>query len=177
MDILKDVIVYTLPDNIRGRSISTNIIPTVCNLKNTIKKLVLVNGDYSQLKQWERRSYQAYHLDVITSELLIVSTERQIELIKSRILNIDPKEIGASCIDIYLVAFIAENYGPSKKIFFDYIKSSGISDKDNTAQAIWQVGKGDGVYLGLLNEDGTVNDWSFFTSWINGDNNNSETLV
>jgi hypothetical protein len=177
MDILKDLIVYTLPDNIRGRSISTNIIPTVCNLKNTIKKLVLVNGDYSQLKQWERRSYQAYHLDSIKSELLIASTERQIELIKFHILNIHPKEIGASCIDIYLVAFVAENYGPSKKIFFDYIKSSGISDKDNTAQAIWQVGKGDGIYLGLLNEDGTVKDWSFFTTWINGENNNSETLV
>lgn len=177
MDILKDLIVYTLPDNIRGRSISTNIIPTVCNLKNTIKKLVLVNGDYSQLKQWERRSYQAYHLDSIKSELLIASTERQIELIKTHILNIHPTEIGASCIDIYLVAFVAENYGPSKKIFFDYIKSSGISDKDNTAQAIWQVGKGDGVYLGLLNEDGTVKDWSFFTSWINGENNNFETLV
>jgi hypothetical protein len=177
MDILKDLIVYTLPDNIWGRSISTNIIPTVCNLKNTIKKLVLVNGDYSQLKQWERRSYQAYHLDSIKSELLIASTERQIELIKSHILNIHPKEIGASCIDIYLVAYVAENYGPSKKIFFDYIKSSGISDKDNTAQAIWQVGKGDGVYLGLLKEDGTIKDWSFFTTWINGDNNNSDTLV
>jgi hypothetical protein len=177
MDILKDLIVYTLPDNIRGRSISTNIIPTVCNLKNTIKKLVLVNGDYSQLKQWERRNYQAYHLDSIKSELLIVSTERQIELIKSHILNIEPKEIGASCIDIYLVAYVAENYGPSKKIFFDYIKSSGISDKDNTAQAIWQVGKGDGVYLGLLNEDGTVKDWSFFTTWINSENDDIETLV
>jgi hypothetical protein len=70
------------------------------------------------------------------------------------------------------VAYVAENYGPGKNIFFDYIKSSGISEKDNTAQAIWQVGKGDGIYLGLLNEDGTVMDWSFFTSWINEEANN-----
>jgi hypothetical protein len=168
MDIKKDIIVYTLPDNIRGRSIQTNIIPTVCNLKNMLKKLVMVNGDYKQLKQWEKRSYQSYHIDKIKDELLTVSNEEGIQILKSHILSFHPKELGASCVDIYLVAYVAENYGPGKNIFFDYIKSSGISEKDNTAQAIWQVGKGDGIYLGLLNEDGTVRDWSFFTTWLEG---------
>jgi hypothetical protein len=176
MDIVKDIIMYTLPDNIRGRSISNNIIPTVCNLKNTINKLMSVNGAYSQLKQWEKRSYQAYHLVNIQDELLRASSEERIELIRSQILNLHPKDLGASCVDIYLVAYVAENYGPGKKLFFDYIKSSGISEKDNTAQAIWQVGKGDGIYLGLLNEDGTVKDWSFFNAWINSENN-LETFV
>jgi hypothetical protein len=169
MDIRNDVVLYVLPDNLRGRSISTNIIPTVCNLKNMLEKVISVDGDYSKLKQWEKRSYQAYHIDKIQSELLTASPENRRKIILSHILNIHPKELGASCIDIYLVAFVAENYGPGKKIFFDYIKSSGISDKDNTAQAIWQVGKGDGIYLGLLNKDGTVLDWNFFTSWIDGD--------
>ena len=38
--------------------------------------------------------------------------------------------------------------------------------KKNSAQAIWQVGKGDGVYLGILNLDGTVKDWNFINKWI-----------
>jgi hypothetical protein len=166
MDIKKDIIVYTLPDNIRGRSIHTNIIPTVCNLKNMLKKLIMVNGDYDQLKQWEKRSYHSYHIGKIKNVLLTVSEEEGIKFLKSHILSFHPKELGASCVDIYLVAYVAENYGPGKNIFFDYVKSSGISEKDNTAQAIWQVGKGDGIYLGLLNEDGTVRDWSFFTTWL-----------
>ncbi|MBH0160451.1 hypothetical protein [Fictibacillus sp. 26RED30] len=166
MDIKKDIIVYTLPDNIRGRSIRTNIIPTVCNLKNLLKKLVMVNGNYGQLKQWAKRSYQSYHIDKIKADLLTVSDEEGIPLLKSHILSLHPKELGASCVDIYLIAYVAENYGPGKNIFFDYIKSSGISEKDNTAHAIWQVGKGDGIYLGLLNKDGTVRDWSFFTTWL-----------
>ncbi|ANC79388.1 hypothetical protein ABE65_012310 [Fictibacillus phosphorivorans] len=177
MNIKKDIILYTLPDTIRGRSIHTNIIPTVCNLKNMLKKLSTVNGDYYQLKQWEKRSYQSYHINNIKDKLLTISDEEVIQLLKSHILSFHPKELGASCVDIYLIAYVAENYGPGKNIFLDYIKSSGISEKDNTAQAIWQVGKGDGIYLGLLNEDGTVMDWSFFTTWINGNNDNSETLV
>ncbi|MCQ6282229.1 hypothetical protein [Bacillus sp. EB600] len=39
-----------------------------------------------------------------------------------------------------------------------------------TAQAIWQVGKGDGVYLGILTEDGSIKDWNFFAQWIKGNN-------
>lgn len=38
---------------------------------------------------------------------------------------------------------------------------NGITDKSNSAQAIWQVGKGDGTYLGVLNDDGSVKDWGF----------------
>ena len=44
-----------------------------------------------------------------------------------------------------------------------------ISDKPGSAQAIWQVGKGDGVYLGILNEDGMVKDWDFIKLWIHVD--------
>ncbi|MPM58076.1 hypothetical protein SDC9_104905 [bioreactor metagenome] len=32
--------------------------------------------------------------------------------------------------------------------------------------AIYNVGKGDGVYLKILNEDGTVRDWGFMKQWI-----------
>ena len=53
---------FQLPDNLRGRSIDVKVIPTVCNLENMLKKLSDVNGDFSQLKQWERRSYKPAHI-------------------------------------------------------------------------------------------------------------------
>jgi len=65
--IKKEAIVdsISLPSSLRGRSIHENVIPTVCNLKNMLNKLILVNGDYSQLKQWEKRAYKAYQIDKI----------------------------------------------------------------------------------------------------------------
>ncbi len=79
-----------------------------------------------------------------------------------------PLDFGASVIDIYLVAYVSENFGTGREVFYEYIKDHGISDKINSAQAIWQVGKGDGVYLGILNEDGTVKDRNFVREWIYG---------
>jgi hypothetical protein len=32
---------------------------------------------------------------------------------------------------------------------FDYVLKNGITDKQNSAHTIWQVGKGDGTYLGV----------------------------
>ncbi|WP_197282639.1 hypothetical protein [Bacillus sp. FJAT-18017] len=157
-----------LPGNLRGRSIHIKVIPTVCNLKNMLIKLEEVNGDYSQLKQWEKRSYKAYQIEKIKPALLKASPLERKLLIKQHILNEDPNDLGASCIDIYLVAYVAETFGPGKERFFRYIKESGISDEANTAQAIWQVGKGDGVYLDLLHDDGPIKDWEFFRRWIQG---------
>jgi hypothetical protein len=33
--------------------------------------------------------------------------------------------------------------------------------------AIYQVEKGDGVFLRILNNDGTVKDWEFMYKWVN----------
>ena len=88
------------------------------------------------------------------------------QTIRKHILDGEPSEFGASCIDIYLVGYVSENYGKGKQSFFEYVKKNNISDKDNSAQAIWQVGKGDGVYLGILNDDGTIKDWDFIKEWL-----------
>lgn len=157
-----------IPSDLRGRNLHTNIIPTVCNLKNLINKLKTVNGDYKQLKQWEKRSYQAYLIDSIKEEILSTTIDENIEIIKKHILQNNPNDLGASCIDIYLVAYVAETYGAGKDIFFEYVLENKITDKENSAQAIWQVGKGDGVFLGILNEDGSIHDWNFFVQWIKG---------
>jgi hypothetical protein len=159
---------FTLPRNLRGRSIHMKVIPMVCNLKNMINKLEAVHGDNQQLKQWEKRSYKAYQIEIIKRALLSSSSEQRPNLIKHHILTTDPNDLGASCLDIYLVAYVAETYGTGRLTFFEYIKKSGISEKENTAQAIWQVGKGDGVYLGVLNDDGSIRDWAFFSQWVGG---------
>lgn len=61
---------FELPNNLRGRSIYTKVIPTVCNLDNMLGKLAELHGDISQLKQWEKRSYQAYRIEDIKSMIL-----------------------------------------------------------------------------------------------------------
>jgi predicted house-cleaning noncanonical NTP pyrophosphatase (MazG superfamily) len=169
----------TLSENLRGRSIHLNVIPTVCNLPNMLDKLESVQGDVSKLKQWEKRSFQAYRIDQIKLPILNGTSENRKSLIKEHILNSDLNNLGASCIDIYLVAFVAEKIEPGKKAFIKYVLDYGITDKLNSAQAIWQVGKGDGVYLDLLNEDGSIKDWNFFAQWITGKGQlmNGKTLV
>ncbi|MEW9053047.1 MAG: hypothetical protein AB2392_17940 [Neobacillus sp.] len=160
---------FSLPSNLRGRSIHQNIIPTVCNLKNMLDKLVSLQGNEALLKQWEKRSYKAYQIEKIKLAVMIACTkENRVQLIKQHILHGDPNDFGASCIDIYLVAYVAETHKPGKQAFFEYVLKNGISEKENTAQAIWQVGKGDGTYLGVLNDDGSVKDWSFFEQWVMG---------
>jgi len=160
---------YNLPDNLRGRSISVKVIPTVCNLENMLHKLVDVGGDFAQLKQWEKRSYKAYCIDDIKDRILNSLAYEWKVIVRENILSKRPSDLGASAIDIYLVAYVAETYGAGKDVFFDYIKNIGISDKINSAQAIWQVGKGDGVYLEILENDGKVRDWDFMMKWVEGE--------
>jgi hypothetical protein len=155
-----------LPDNLRGRSILEKVIPTVCNLKNMLEKLNMVNGDPRLLKQWERRSYEAYQIERVKAKILKSKREDWKNIIRDHILSLEPQEIGASCIDIYLVAYVSENHGSGKDRFFQFIKDKGISQEENSARAIWQVGKGDGVFLGLLDSDGNVKDYEFFKYWI-----------
>lgn len=170
--MLKDVFTkddftdYKLPNHLRGRSIHCKVIPTVCNLKNMLIKLVEVHGDFSQLEPWQKRSYKAYRIDEIKDEIIYSNQERWSEIIRQHILNERPSDFGANCIDIYLVAYAAQTYGVGKNKFFEYVKENGISEKDKSAQAIWQVGKGDGVYLNILNTDGTIKDWNFIRRWV-----------
>jgi len=61
---------------------------------------------------------------------------------------------------------VVETHGGGRQNLIQYVKDNGISDKENSAKAIWQVGRGDGEYLGVLNDDGSVKDWDFFARWI-----------
>ncbi|MBL1411426.1 hypothetical protein [Sphingobacterium faecale] len=54
--------------------------------------------------------------------------------------------------------------------FIAFVKESGITEKDLSGSAIWQVGLKDGIYMGILKEDGSVLDWEFINRFCgNGD--------
>lgn len=162
-----DNLKVVLPNQLRGRSLDTKVIPMLCQLKTTLNHLVELKGDASMLKQWEKRCYRAYGLGEIQDLILESYPEDWPEIIKEHILRKDVQDLGASCIDIYLVAYVTETLGVGKETFIQYIKSVGISEKDNTASAIWKVGKADGSYLGVLNGDGSIRDINFFRQWTN----------
>ena len=158
-----------LPDNLRGRNIHSKVIPTMCNLKNMLDKLTEVRFDYNKLKQWEKRCYNAYAIEEIKYDLKSSDRYQWVHYIRSHILSKNPMDMGASCMDIYLVAYVAENFGIGKEMFFKYMRDKNISHKENTLNAIYRVGKGDGVFLDILNNDGTIKDWKFVLQWINSE--------
>jgi len=157
-----------MPDNLRGRSIYNNVIPTVCNLKNMLVKLKELHGNVSLLKQWEKRSYDSYRIDKVKIKIHNSRKEDWKEIIRNHILQEHPSDFGASCIDIYLVAYVSEIFGAGKRRFIQYVRENGVSQNYNSAQAIWQVGKGDGVFLEILHDDGTIKDVEFIKKWIDG---------
>jgi hypothetical protein len=160
---------FELPFELRGRKIkSDKIIPTVYNLKNMIEKLEENGGDFSKLKQWEQRSYKHYNFQKIHKEVLATEEAARIKIIREHILNSPIEELGASPFDIYIVAYVSENIDTGRQEFIDYCLSNKMAGTFNSANAIYTVGKGDGIYLGILNTDGTVRDWEFMKKWVNG---------
>lgn len=157
-----------MPDILNGRSLYAKVIPTVCNLKNMLCSLKKLSGNIEELKSWEKCCYRAYCMDGIKKSILEEDEVDWCQTMRNYIHTKHIMELGANVVDIYLVAFVAENYGVGKERFFQFVLEKGISKKVNSAQAIWQVGKGDGVYLGILNEDGSVKNWGFINKWLQG---------
>lgn len=114
----EDVKAYNLPNNLRGRNIHCKVIPTVCNLENMLNKLVAVKGDFLQLKQWEKRSYKSYRIEDVKFKIVYCHKSEWKQVLRRHILDGNPSDFGASCIDIYLVASVTETYGKDKEKFF-----------------------------------------------------------
>lgn len=68
---------------------------------------------------------------------------------------------GSHVVNIYLVAYFTENYSTDFTDFFIFTMDQGITNKGNSANAIWQVGKRDGAYLNILNRDRMIKDLDF----------------
>jgi hypothetical protein len=155
-----------LPNKIMGKSLTSKVIPTVCNLQNMLGQLRNADWNHEQLKPWEKRSYKAYNIEAIKNCLMDLDSSKWPEVLKNHILTGDKSKFGASCVDIYLIAYVAHKYGIGKAVFSDFIMDNKITDKPNSVNAIWIVGKGDGVYLDVLNKDGSIKDYDFFENWI-----------
>lgn len=150
-------------NSIRGRDIHTKVIPTVCNLKNMLTKLTDAGGDVSQLKPWEMRSYKGYNIEPIKHLLLTSPNEdTTITTIKNHILDGFPEDFGANVIDIYLVGMVSTKMGIGREFLFDYLERQGVTNSHGSKSAIRQVGLGDGKFLRILNNDGTIRDTEFF---------------
>jgi hypothetical protein len=160
---------FGLPFELRGKKIkSEKIILTVCNVKNMLEKLICNGGDYSRLKPWEQRSYKHYNIEKIHRELLGADEEKRIQILREHILSSSFLQLGANPFDIYIVAYVAENIDADRDSFIEYCLNNGMAGTYNSANAIYMVGKCDGVYLRVLNNDGTVRDWEFMNRWVNG---------
>ncbi len=155
-----------LPDNIRGRNLFEDMIPTVGTLEDTLNKLKQAEGNFTYLEIEEKRSYAAYCIENIGKKILRSGDNKWVDIVKDHILKTDPFDLGANPLSIYLLAYVSENYGQGQERFNEYIIEHKISNNVEDALAIWEVGISDGIYLELLKVDGTVCDWNFFKKWI-----------
>jgi hypothetical protein len=155
-----------MPVKIMDRSIFSNVIPTVCGLKNMLKKLIAAGGDVSKLKAWEKSCYKAYNIEDVKMNIIKAEEAEWPKVIRNHLLIGDKTLFGANCVDIYLVGYVANEFRVGKSYFKTFIMENGITDKEHSFNAIWNVGKGDGVYLDVLKSDGSIKDSEFFRKWI-----------
>ena len=155
-----------LPNHVKGRSITTKVIPTMATLKNMLVHLEKLDWQEEKLQQWNKRSFKAYHIEQIKRELMHANEEERKETIRQHILRLKPHEIGASLVDIYIVGYVNHKYGEGKEVLANWLRENKVTENRNSMGAIWEVGKGDGVYLDILETDGSIKDWNFMIKWI-----------
>lgn len=151
----------TLSRTIRKRNIFIDIIPTVCNLRNMLTHLTNNNGDITKLKSWHLRSYYGYNIEPIKAILLISDEKQRIKIIREHILIHFPANIGKHFVDVCLVAYASQNGVYERPPFRAFLEKIGVKN-EGSRNAICQVGFGDGIYLQLLHQDGSIKDCDFF---------------
>lgn len=155
-----------LKDRLRERDINSKIIPSSCYLKDMLIHLKQKNWNISKLKKYEKGCFDAYNLYGVLHILKEYEEKYWPEIMKINVLSIYGDDIGANCASMYLVGYVAENMGSGEHMMEEYCKLANITEKDICIKAIYNVGKSDGEYLGILDKDGKVNDWDFFEKWI-----------
>lgn len=159
-----------LPRVLRGRAIQTgNVVPTVARLINVINIIQNVNEvNPDSLRSYERTCLKKYNLtNTVLSEILHpLNGDDWISIVRRHILANNFPPLGVHPFTIYTVAWIAQNYGSGATAFREAAQELELGGTDKSINAIWQVGKRDGVDLELLNNDGSVADWSFFRQWL-----------
>ncbi len=166
VDLTNETRDIKLSQKLYGHSIFEKVIPTVCSLKSMLHHLIELGGDYSSLKSWEKSCYNSYLLGEIKIELMNSDEENRKLLIRKHLLESSDKGFRANVKCIYVVGYVAKLYGPGKGNLRKFVFENGISDRENSVNAIWSVGKGDGEYLGILDNNGRFYDMDFLRKWI-----------
>ncbi|MGN5953153.1 hypothetical protein ACP6L2_00925 [Sphingobacterium lactis] len=157
----------TLLNKLGERNIFNKVIPTVNTFTNLFNRLDELGWNFHDLKQWEKPIYKAFKIEEIKPQLVHSSGELRSELIKQHLLHIPHRNLGAHPVCIYLVAYYFSMYKPNGFTFFDFISKNGISNRPGSAQAIWDVGRSCGEYLGIFRNKFEFIDWDFFLKWQN----------
>lgn len=157
---------FTIPNQLQGRDIFSRVIPTVSSLNNLCNKLDQIDWDYSELKSWEKTSFNAYNLDNIKAELKQSDDKDRSKIIKSNLLQINAHNLGPHPICIYLVAyFIQLKKSTDLGVFKKFVIDNGISNREASASAIWSVGTNDGKFLNLFDSRLNIIELDFFEKW------------
>lgn len=171
-DIQKDILDITpdlkLRDSLRERNITNKAIPSACSIRMVLLNLKDKNFNVSKLKKYEKKSYEAYKLDKVINLFKVYEEKYWPEILRLNILSIYGDDIGANCMAMYLVGYVAENMGCGEHVMNEYCKLVGITESEICVKAIYNTGKTDGEYLGILKPDGKVADWDFFEKWVMG---------
>ena len=158
---------FLLPSELKGKGInSPKIIPTACSLRLMLKNLKSFDGNRSKLRPYEVQCYKHYCIEMLLPDILEATEDETVNIIREHLIKHSFYELGANPFDIYIVAYVAQNIGKGRKTFAEYCVNQGMAGTDNCAGAIYSTGKGDGIYLGILNEDGSVKDWEFMSRWL-----------
>jgi len=161
-----------LPLILRGRQIQQgNVVPTVARLSNIIQQMNNAQQvDPATLRYYEIACLRKYDLTFDLRQEIInpQNGDDWISIVRRNILAMTFPPLGVHPFTIYTVAWIAEHYEGGRQTFLQIASDMHLAGTENSINAIWTVGRRDGMDLELLNNDGTVADWGFFRHWIEG---------
>lgn len=153
---------------LRGRNIIENIEPKKQTLKELLSELEKNDWNRSRLLKKYNSLLDDYKLETVLIQLKEAKEEKWVKIIKNQILKLYGDEIMNKYVCIYLVGYCTSlNLEDSlRKIVNKLCIDGGISYSSYKIKKIIDSGINDGVYLGILNNDGTIKDQTFFRNWI-----------
>lgn len=160
--------VLYLPDILRGR----NIIEKIEFKKQSLKELIIELEDTDWEKDKLLKKYRGLLDDYKLNQLLTIlknsRKEDWIKIIKKNILDLYGNEISNKYVCIYLVGYCANLCLENS---LDDTLNKFLIDKGEKytyykIKKIIDSGINDGVYLGILNSNGSIKDEIFFRNWI-----------
>jgi len=153
---------------LRGRNIIENIEPKTQTISKLLSELDRNDWDRSKLVKKYNNLLNDYRLETVLVKLKEAKQEKRIKIIKNQILELYGEEISSRYVCIYLVGYCKSlNLEDSlRKNVNKLCINGGVSYSSYMIKKIIDSGINDGVYLEILNKDGTIKDQTFFRNWI-----------